>query len=270
MIDVDAQHRAAEVIKALTGEVGVGVAGTVSRRNVQVSVVSECQVPAVVAVGGPVNDDRPGIRVDASRRRPADSVANNLVFPVRSFERPVEAKVDVAVVSVVRVKRQADGEAVDIEQVLGLGRRRALVVCHGKHAARPRPEAQVLENEQARRSGFGVHSQRLLDVQAREGPHSLVRGRRFGRADHARCIPGNPPRQAKRLLRGRLKGGGEPAGKTSKIRARTLRSRIGIAFRWNRSSRVGTSFTGSGMRAESGGTGSGSILHDRALSSIAH
>ena len=81
-------------------------------------------------------------------RRPAvDRVAHDLRRLAAPSQRAVQADVEVAVALVVGVERQADGEAVDVEQRLGLGR--VLVVPDGEQAARPGPETEVLEDEQA-------------------------------------------------------------------------------------------------------------------------
>ena len=94
----------------------------------------------------------------------------------------------------------ADGEAVDLEQ--GLGVARVLIVVDGEQAARPGPEIEVLKDEQAVGPRLGGQAQGLLDRQLRKGPHDLVGRRRLGRADHARVVPGNAPLQAERLLGG--------------------------------------------------------------------
>ena len=61
----------------------------------------------------------------------------------------------------------------------------------------------MLEDEQAVGPRLGGEGQGLLDRQLGEGPHDLVGGRRVGRADDARVVPGDAPLQAEGLL-GRL------------------------------------------------------------------
>ena len=56
----------------------------------------------------------------------------------------------------------ADGQAVDIEQGLGLGR--VLVVANGEQAARAGPDVEVLEDEQAVGPRLGGQGQWLLEV----------------------------------------------------------------------------------------------------------
>ena len=65
----------------LAGQVGVGAAGAVPRGDVEIAVVAEGEVAAVVAVGGPLDDDELRIRVDAVRRPAVDRVAHDLGRP---------------------------------------------------------------------------------------------------------------------------------------------------------------------------------------------
>ena len=139
MIDVDPQHGRQQVVEGLAGQVGVGAAGAVSRGDVEKAVVAEGEVAAVVAVGGPLDDQELRLRVDAVRRpggRPC--IARPASPCVPPFERAVQADVDVAVALVVGMEGQADGEAVDLEQDLGLV---GVLVVAGRRAdgrARPR------------------------------------------------------------------------------------------------------------------------------------
>ena len=77
---------------------------------------------------------------------------------------PFKPIVNVAVALVVGVEGHADGEAVDLEQHLGLGCGRVLVVMDGEQAARPGPDIEVLEDEQAVGPRLGGQDQGLLEV----------------------------------------------------------------------------------------------------------
>ena len=68
VIDVDPQHGPQQVVERLAGQVGVGAARAVARGDVEEPVVAEGEVAAVVAVGGPLDDDELRGRVDPVRR----------------------------------------------------------------------------------------------------------------------------------------------------------------------------------------------------------
>ncbi len=57
VIDVDPQHGAEQVVQGLAGHVGVGSAGAVTRGDIEIAVVAEGEVAAVVAVGRPLDDE---------------------------------------------------------------------------------------------------------------------------------------------------------------------------------------------------------------------
>ena len=115
MIDVDPQHGREQVVEGLAGQVGVGAAGTVARGDIEIAVVAEGQVAAVVAVGGPFDDDQLRFRVDAMWRLAVDRIAHRL-SGLATSQRAIQADIDITVALVVGVERQADGQAIDLEQ----------------------------------------------------------------------------------------------------------------------------------------------------------
>ncbi len=238
MVDVDPQDGAQQVVDRLAGQVGVGAAGAVARGDVEIAVVAEGKVAAVVAVGGPLDDHEPaslGRYVASPCGRPCNA------RPASSsdrLERAIHADVDVAVALVVGMEGDADGEAVDLEQ--GLGPAGVLVVVDGEQPAGPGPEIEVLKNEQAVGARLGGQAQGLLDRQLGKGPHDLVGRRRVGRPDHARVVPGDAPVQAEGLFGGR----------------RPRRRRTGERRQWTRSDRT----VRASRRVESGQVGDELIL----------
>ena len=138
--------------------------------------------------------------IDAVGWPAIDRVTHHLGRLRLALHRAVQADVDVAVAFVVGVEGQADGEAVDLEQDLGLAR--LLIVPDGEQAARPRPGSEVLEDEEAIGPRLGGHRQGLLDGQLGEGSHDLIGGKRVGRADDAGVVEGEAPFLSEGLLDG--------------------------------------------------------------------
>ena len=201
--------------------VGVRAAGAVPRRNIEIAVVAESKIAAVVAVGGPVDDDELRFRVDPVWRPAVDRVAHDLGL-LAAADRAVHPNIDIAVALVVGVKGHADGEAVNLEKRLDLAR--VLVVVDGEQAARASPEIEVLEDEEAVGSRLGGQAQGLLDCQLRKGPRDLVREGRIGRADHARVVPGKAPFEAERLIGGWAGDGDQKEERGKYEQARHFRS----------------------------------------------
>src|SRR5262249_6141788 len=121
-IDVDPQDGPQQVVEGLAGQVGVGGAGAGPRGNGEGAVVAEGEGAAVVAIRGPLDDHDSRFRVDAVGLPAVHRVTHDLGLLVGpALVGAIQADVDVAVTPVVGVEGQADGEAVDVEQGLGLG-----------------------------------------------------------------------------------------------------------------------------------------------------
>ena len=195
----------------------------------------------------PFDDELLRRRVDLMRRLAVHRVTDDLRRLAVDFRGTAQADVDVAVSLVIRVERQADREAVDLQEHLRVGR--LLIVGDGQQATRSGPEIEMLEYEQAIGSWLRGHRQGLLDRQPGKGAHGLVGKRRFRRSDHSRVVPRDALAETEGLPRprGRAIGGGRAIigrargrdGSDQENKDKDARRRHGRVSRRQRTSEVG-------------------------------
>ncbi len=110
MVDVDPQHAGPEIGQILAGDVGIRSRRAVARGDVEIAVVAEAHVAAVVPGRRPFDDHLAAFGKDDVRRLRADAEAHDLVVLV---SRPVQVA-DVAkdvnqmVLQIIRMKDERE------------------------------------------------------------------------------------------------------------------------------------------------------------------
>ena len=141
---------------------------------------------------GPGDDHLLRGRVDGPARLVIHGITADLGV-VLALDHAGQADIEISVVAIPGVEGDADRQAVDVEQLGRLGD--VLGVLDGDQAARAGPVVEVLEDQEAVGPRLGGHAEGLLDGQVGERPARLVGGRRLGRADDLRVVPGGSPRR---------------------------------------------------------------------------